>query len=76
MIILKKITTNIILIILGCMFVLTSLMIGYLNQFHDGRGMTFLLIGVPLLFIGIAFTPKIWVSLGYIIDMIVMFFNK
>ena len=76
MIILKKISSNIILIILGCLFVLISLIIGYLNQFHNGRGMIFLLIGAPLLFIGIAFTPKIWVSLGYMIDMIIMFFNK
>lgn len=73
---LKKIKSNIVLIILGCLSIATSLIIGYLNQFSDGQGMSFLLIGVALLAVGLVFTPKIWEKLGYVIDMIVMFFSK
>jgi hypothetical protein len=73
---LKKIKSNIVLIILGCLFTLTSLTVGYLNQFSGEQGFIYLLIGVPLLTIGIVFTPKIWKMLGYIMDMITMLFSR
>ena len=75
-IILKKINANIIMIILGCLFIILSLVLGYSNQFSEGQGAIFLLIGVPLLVVDIAFTPKAPMLLWNIIDMIVMFFSK
>lgn len=73
---LKKIKTNIVFIVLGCLSIAISLFIGYLNQFSDGQGMVFLLIGFILLSIGIVFTPRAWEKCGDVIDMIFMFFSK
>ncbi len=75
-IILKKVKSNIVLMILGCLFIIISLTVGYLNQFSGNQGFIYLLIGVPLLTVGIVLTPKIWVILGYIMDAMLALFGK
>jgi hypothetical protein len=56
-------------LILGCLLTLISLTIAYSNHFSGSQGMLFLLIGVPLLIVGIVFTPKIRKIVGFIIEL-------
>lgn len=66
---------NIIAIFLGLIFIGIGVFIGYLNNFQGDSGFIFLMLGVPLTFVGIVFTPKIWETLGYAIDVITCFFS-
>ena len=67
---------NIISMMLGLIFTLMSIDIGYLNNFHGNSGFPLMLIGLAFTIAGFAFTPKIWRPLGNIILIIIMFFNR
>ena len=67
---------NIISIILGLIFIVISVYIGYINSFQGNNGLILLIFGTVLTIIGVIFTPKIWEHVAYIIDIVVMFFSK
>ena len=67
---------NIISIILGLIFIVISVYVGYINSFEGNNGLILLIFGTVLTIIGLAFSPKLWEYLACIIDLIVMFFSK
>lgn len=69
----KKI--NILMIILGLLFIIISVVLGFSNNFEGNQGALTLSIGVGLVAVGIAFTPKIWESICNVVDIITMFFS-
>jgi len=73
--ILKKNKTNILLIICGLLFIIISLIVGFMNDFSGGQGFLLLSVGTGLLAVGIAFTPRIWELICKVADIITMFFS-
>ena len=73
--ILRKNKTNILFIICGLLFIIISLIVGFMNDFSGGQGGLLLAVGAGLLAVGIAFTPKIWESVCKVADIITMFFS-
>lgn len=71
----KKVKVNILMIICGLLFIIISLTLGFLNDFSGGQGILMLSLGVGLLAVGIAFTPRIWELIGKAADIITMFFS-
>ena len=67
---------NIISIILGLIFIVISVYVGYINSFEGNNGFIFLIFGTALTIIGLAFSPKLWEYLACIIDLVVIFFSK
>ncbi|WP_195469562.1 hypothetical protein [Clostridium sp. D43t1_170807_H7] len=67
---------NIISIILGLIFIVISVYVGYINSFKGNNGLILLILGTVLTIIGLAFSPKLWEYLACIIDLVVMFFSK
>lgn len=67
---------NIISIILGLIFIVISVYVGYINSFEGNNGLILLILGTVLTIIGLAFSPKLWEYLACIIDIVVMFFSK
>ena len=67
---------NIISIILGLIFIVISVYVGYINSFEGNNGLILLIFGTVPTIIGLAFSPKLWEYLACIIDLIVMFFSK
>jgi len=72
---LKKVKVNILMIIFGLLFIIISLVLGFLNNFEGDQGALTFALGVGLLTVGISFTPKIWKWIYSIVDMVVMFFS-
>ncbi|SHI01524.1 hypothetical protein SAMN02745196_02350 [Clostridium collagenovorans DSM 3089] len=66
---------NIIAIFLGLILIGIGVFIGYLNDFQGDSGFLFFMLGGPLTCVGVVFTPKIWETLGYAIDIIACFFS-
>lgn len=67
---------NIISIILGLIFIVISVYVGYINSFEGNNGLILLIFGTVPTIIGLAFSPKLWEYLACIIDLVVMFFSK
>ena len=67
---------NIISIILGLIFIVISVYVGYINSFEGNNGLILLIFGTVLTTIGLVFSPKLWEYLACIIDIVVMFFSK
>ena len=67
---------NIISIILGLIFIVISIYVGYINSFEGNNGLILLIFGTVPTIIGLAFSPKLWEYLACIIDLVVMFFSK
>lgn len=67
---------NIISIILGLIFIVISVYVGYINRFEGNNGLILLIFGTVLTIIGLFFSPKLWEYLACIIDLVVMFFSK
>ena len=67
---------NIISIILGLIFIVISVYVGYINSFEGNNGLILLIFGTVPTIIGLAFSPKLWEYLACIIDLVVIFFSK
>ena len=67
---------NFISIILGLIFIVISVYVGYINSFEGNNGLILLIFGTVPTIIGLAFSPKLWEYLACIIDLVVMFFSK
>ena len=67
---------NIISIILGLIFIVISVYVGYINSFEGNNCLILLIFGTVPTIIGLAFSPKLWEYLACIIDLVVMFFSK
>ena len=66
---------NIISIILGLIFIVISVYVGYINSFEGNNGLILLIFGTVLTIIGLFFSPKLWEYLACIIDLVVLFFS-
>ncbi|MGL5084955.1 MAG: hypothetical protein ACRC68_04435 [Clostridium sp.] len=66
---------NILMITVGLGLIIISLVLGFLESFNGGRGGLLLSIGVGILAIGIAFTPKMWEWIAYIADSVSLFIS-
>ncbi|WP_146127316.1 hypothetical protein [Clostridium vincentii] len=60
----------------GLLFIIISLILGFLNNFEGDQGALTFVVGVGLLTVGICFTPKLWKWIYRIVDMVVMFFSR